>query len=150
MLRATLSIKGDFSKEIELAKDNLKEEIVGGFEEAAQSAVMRSPVWSGAYVKSFSALVNGSGPTRSRQSDPNVRVEDTAAKSEAMSQLASDLNPAYTIDLEDLKSITLINRAPHARLVEMGTKTSAGGIFAGFRDDVKNIRFGSVRRGRRS
>lgn len=151
MLQASVSIKGDLLKEIELAKEVIKDDIVDNFEVATRNAIQRSPVWSGAYVKSFSVKVNGSGPTRSRTANRDMRVDEATAKTEALNQVMSDLVAADGLRLEDLKSITLLNRAPHANLVEGGTPTQpAGGIFAMFRDEIRTIRNVSVRRGRRS
>lgn len=151
MLQASITTKGDLLKEFELAKDNIKEELVGGFEYAASQAVMESPVWSGAYVKSFSIQVNSSGPTRSRTSKPDVRVDPGAAKSESIAQLSADISMAYNMDLEDIRKLTLLNRAPHANSVESGTPTQpSGGIFARARNRIGSLR-GAFRtyRGRR-
>lgn len=147
MLQASITTKGDLLKEFELAKDNIKEELVGGFEYAASQAVMESPVWSGAYVKSFSIQVNGSGPTRSRTSKPDVRVDPGAAKSESIAQLSADISMAYNMDLEDIRKLTLLNRARTqdgaelAQIVESGTPTQpSGGIFARFRNRIGSLR----------
>jgi len=150
MLQSTVTFKGDILKELEAAKEDVRDEIVTKFNDGMDQAVISSPVWSGAYVKSFSVLVNGVGPTRSRISKrENGPVSAGAAKGEAISQLNNDLAPAWNIDLEDLKSLTLVNRAPHARAVETGTPYQPSGynIFSAFRDRMRTP-LTTVRRGR--
>lgn len=150
MLRSTVTFKGNLLKELEAEKDKIRDGIVTKFDNAARAAIMESPVWSGAYVNSFSALVNGSGPTRSRKSNRDVRVDASSAKGSALRNISSDTAVAWSTDLEDLKSLTLVNRAPHATAVEMGTPTQpSGSIFARFRDRMRTP-FGRVLRGRRS
>lgn len=148
MLQATVSFKGDVFKELERAKKDTRDEIVSVVNAVTETVIDRSPVWSGAYVRSFAWSANGARKRRSYRSNREVRVDPAAAKGEAATQLYTDLSVIDQIDLEDLKSITLTNGAPHASLVEFGTSKAPDGygIFAVARDMLSNV--GMVRAGR--
>lgn len=141
MYQATLSFKGDLKKELDLALESTKLDIIDQFEDAVRHSVNMSPVWSGAYVKSFSVNVNGTGPTRSRKSDRSMGPVDPAGpKAESLANLSADISKAVTMDLEDIKSLTLVNRAPHAQAVEYGEgNTPAYNIFGQFRNLIGSI-----------
>ena len=146
MLQATVSFKGDVFKELECAKEEVASDITSVLITVGNAAVDESPVWSGAYVRSFAWSANGARKRRSYKSRQD-RVDEGAAKATAKDQLYADLAVIEQIDLEDLKSVMLTNGAQHASLVEAGTPSQpGGGIFARVRDRLSTI--GTVRRGR--
>lgn len=146
MLQATVSFKGDILKELERAKEEVASDIASALITVGNAAVDESPVWSGAYVRSFAWSANGTRKRRSYKSQQE-RGDAGAARAVAKDQLYTDLSVIEQIDLEDLKSVMLTNGAPHASLVESGTLTQPeGGVFARVRDRLSSI--GMVRAGR--
>lgn len=98
-----------------------------------------SPVWSGAYVKSFSFVPAGSGAGRMRKSkiEEDNRESRSQIISEAQGNLRSDL---ANIDLSEVRGIVLRNRSPHSREVEYGpTPQNPAGyaVFARVKDKFR-------------
>lgn len=116
----------------EIAEPQVKQKLA----EIGDYATRISPVWSGAYVKSFSFVPFGSGSGRMRTSkleDDNRAMEDQIVR-EAQNNLRADLNK---IDLTEVNGVVLRNRSPHARAVESGpTPRSPTGyaVFAKVKD----------------
>jgi hypothetical protein len=106
--------------------------------EAAFNAVDSSPVWSGAYVRSFSIVANSRNRKGRSFSSPddwrNSRLsgsEVTAVRQRVKQQLLGDINVIKSHASDEgvsLKSITVRNDAPHALLVK-----DTAGIFSGAR-----------------
>jgi len=78
-------------------------------------AVAISPVYSGAFVESWSLRPIGSGGGRSRKSRPDP-VDMAAAKGKAQQQLAGDVE-TYSEQIAERGGAVLTNRAPHAKAV---------------------------------
>ena len=83
---------------------------------------MISPVYSGAYVESFSIKARGEGGGRSRSSDARDAKERSPDpdrhKMIALDQLYSDITALGT---DKIDGFVLRNRSPHVREVENGS-----------------------------
>ena len=97
----------------------------------ANDAINMSPVWSGAYVKSFSFKSNNSSSRGRRVDGANWRFPrktgSQADKEKGRDLLLGDVKAAFA-DKDDLlenKSYTLRNDANHARFVEYGLEGGA-------------------------
>ena len=118
------------------AKDIIEPKLRDKLEDIGDYATNVSPVWSGAYVESFSFVPAGSGAGRMRQSRPDDdnREQRWEIISGAQSNLRADLDK---IDLMEVSGVVLRNRSPHARDVEYGpTPKSPTGyaVFAKVKD----------------
>jgi|TARA_R110000796_G_C14356909_1_gene412323 hypothetical protein len=93
-------------------------------EEIAAFVVVQSPVYSGAYVESFSILKPGSGGGRSRSSDARKMKSRTTDPDKhrmiALNQMYSDIDGLENIIGE---GFMLKNRSPHVRVVENGSSS---------------------------
>lgn len=114
------------------AKNIVSDELEDYFVEMANDAINMSPVWSGAYVKSFSFKANNSSSRGRRVDGANWRFPkktgSQADKSEGRNLLLGDVRAAFADKdgvLEN-SSYTLRNDANHARFVENGTLGNAG------------------------
>lgn len=130
---AQVTIKGlDVLKKIEdQAKESVGEQLEDYFTEMANDAINMSPVWSGAYVKSFSFKSNNSSSRGRRVDGANWRFPrktgSQADKEKGRDLLLGDVKAAFA-DKDDLlenKSYTLRNDANHARFVEYGLEGGA-------------------------
>lgn len=130
---AQVTIKGlDVLKKIEdQAKDAVGEQLEDYFTGMANDAITMSPVWSGAYVKSFSFKSNNSRSRGRRIDGANWRFpKQTGTESDreqGRDKLLGDVKAAFA-DKDDLlenKSYTLRNDANHARFVEYGVNGGA-------------------------
>lgn len=100
-----------FKKTDQGIEDRVKKELRG----IASYAVTISPVYSGAYVTSFSMKPNySSGRGRTSTNKPEA-IDKQAKKQEGRSQLYSDIE---NLDLEKDKMVVLSNGAPHVNKVE--------------------------------
>ena len=101
--------------------------------EIAQDAVMLSPVYSGAYVKSFSFKANntssrGRGQTAVSEKD-NKSSSPDSEKQQGLSNLDGDISSIFSDPNIKIKTLTLRNDSPHAKLVEDGPiKTAPNGV----------------------
>ena len=131
---AQVTIKG--LKALENMQDQAKEiasnELEDYFVEMANDAINMSPVWSGAYVKSFSFKANNSSSRGRRINGANWRFPEKtgsqADKAEGRALLIGDVKAAFADKdgvLEN-KSYTLRNDSNHAVFVEHGTSWSRG------------------------
>lgn len=106
-----------------------KKELEDYFTRMANDAVDMSPIWSGAYVKSFSFKANNT-TSRGRRIDgknwkfPN-KTGTEADRETGRSNLLGDVNRVMdSTDPLETKSYTLRNDADHARFVEDGGNDS--------------------------
>ena len=114
------------------AKDIVSNELEDYFVEMANDAINMSPVWSGAYVKSFSFKANNSS-SRGRRIDGAhwrfpKKTGSQADKAEGRELLLGDVRAAFADKdgvLEN-SSYTLRNDANHARFVENGIEGPTG------------------------
>jgi hypothetical protein len=127
-----------FSKKLNLAV-NVQLETKAS--EIAQDAVMLSPVYSGAYVRSFSFKANntssrGRGQTAVSEKD-NKSSSPDSEKQQGLSNLDGDISSIFSDPNIKIKTLTLRNDSPHAKLVEDGPiKTAPNGakVFAQIRN----------------
>jgi len=127
------SISASIRKEME---DTVEPKLRAELEAIGDYATNISPVWSGAYVESFSFVPAGSGAGRMRKSRPDDdrREQRWEIISGAQAELRADLNK---IDLMEVSGVVLRNRSPHARDVEYGPtprKSSGYAVFAKVKD----------------
>ena len=91
----------------ELAEQQVERKLV----DIAQTAVNLSPVYTGAYVTSFSFSV-GAGRPRGKSSKNKPKGNDRAMRQKGMDNLMEDI--AKIPSLLDTTSIVLRNNSPHA------------------------------------
>ena len=99
--------------------------------EIAQDAVMLSPVYSGAYVKSFSFKVNNTSSSGRGQTSKssNKSSSPDSEKQQGLSNLDGDISSIFSDPNIKIKTLTLRNDSPHAKLVEDGPiKTAPNGV----------------------
>lgn len=116
MFKVTLNQKTldkKFAKADELIGDKIEEKITS----LGTYAVQISPVYSGAFVESWSVRPLGSGGGRSRQSRPERAPDAQAKKEEAKAMIRSDV-AQYRGQIVEQGGAVLTNRAPHARAVD--------------------------------
>lgn len=130
---AQITIKGlDVVKDIEnQAKDIVNEELEDHFTKMANYAINKSPIWSGAYVKSFSFKAGNSSSRGRRIDGANwkfpQKTGSEADRETGRSLLMGDIQAAF-VDNDPLetKSYTLRNDSNHAVYVEHGTVGKGG------------------------
>jgi hypothetical protein len=130
---AQITIKG--LKAIENMQDQAKEivsnELTDYFTEMANFAITKSPIWSGAYVKSFSFKSNNSRSRGRRVDGANWRFPkktgSEADRETGRDLLLGDVKAAFANKDEVTKqsSFTLRNDSNHARFVEYGVEGGA-------------------------
>ena len=129
---AQVTVKGlNVIKDIEnQAKDIVNEELEDHFTQMANYAIDESPIWSGAYVKSFSFKAGDSRSRGRRVDGANWRFpQKTGSEADreiGRSLLMGDIQSAF-VDNDPLetKSYTLRNDSNHARFVEYGVEGGA-------------------------
>jgi hypothetical protein len=127
-----------FSKKLNLA---VNVQLEAKASEIAQDAVMLSPVYSGAYVRSFSFKANntssrGRGQTAVSEKD-NKSSSPDSEKQQGLSNLDGDISSIFSDPNIKIKTLTLRNDSPHSKLVEDGPiKTAPNGakVFAQIRN----------------
>ena len=112
-----VTISPSFQKKMtqleELAGDKIEEKLVNiGF-----YAIQISPVYSGAFVESWSLRPIGSGGGRSRKSRPERTPNPEAKKEEAKDLIQADAR-TYKDQIVEKGGAVLTNRSPHAKDVD--------------------------------
>ena len=107
------SFQKKMSKLDELVGDAIEEKLIS----LGSYAVQISPVYSGAFVESWSLRPIGSGGGRSRMSRPDRTPNPEAKREEAKVNIVADANTYKERIVEDGGAI-LTNRAPHAKQVD--------------------------------
>jgi hypothetical protein len=101
--------------------DRLDELIGEGIEEKLVSlgnyAVEISPVWSGAFVESWSLRPIGSSSGRRRTSNNKPIKDNASAKADARTNIATDA-VRFSEQIVDKGGAVLTNRSPHAKDVD--------------------------------
>lgn len=121
-----ITINKSFYDKIDKMENRVKEEVLTKGEEIVSYAASISPVYSGAYVQSFSVVGRGAGGGRSRTSGyiPDVEAgtrereykgDKNALKQDQAARLRGQVRD---IDPLDEGGFTLRNRAPHNKEVE--------------------------------
>ena len=115
MAQVTISprFQAKMDKLQELYGEKVEEKLVS----LGQYAVQISPVYSGAFVESWSLRPIGSGGGRSRQSRPDPTPDPQGKKEEAKSMVAGDA-VTYREQIIERGGAVLTNRAPHAKEVD--------------------------------
>ena len=114
------------------AKEILSNELEDYFLEMAEDAIRMSPVWSGAYVKSFSFKADNSSSRGRRVDGANWRFPkptgSPADKAEGLNLVHGDIRAAFADSdkASESRSYTLRNDSNHAVFVENGTLGRAG------------------------
>jgi hypothetical protein len=123
------SVKYDpnFTKRVEEKLEKIVEdEVENLLINMASDATRWSPIYSGAYVQSFSFQSNTSTRGRRRQSRKEGGGSE-ADRQTGFNNLVGDISKVLnTTSIVDLKTITLRNDAPHAQLVERGAQNMKG------------------------
>lgn len=130
---AQVTIKGlNVVKDIEnQAKDIVNGELEDHFTQMGNFAINKSPIWSGAYVKSFSFKAGNSSSRGRRIDGANWRFpQKTGSEADrevGRSLLMGDIQAAF-VDNDPLetKSYTLRNDSNHAGFVERGVGGPTG------------------------
>jgi hypothetical protein len=132
------SLSASIQKEVE---DTVEPKLRAELEAIGDYATNISPVYSGAYVESFSFVPAGSGAGRMRKPRPDPdddrREQRWEIISGAQAELRDDLNK---IDLMKVSGVVLRNRSPHARDVEYGPtprNPSGYAVFAKVKDKFR-------------
>ena len=131
---AQLTVKG--LKAIQNMQDQAKEivsnELEDYFLEMSQDAINMSPVWSGAYVKSFSFKADNTSSRGRRIDGARWKFPDKtgtpADKAEGLNLVQGDIKSVFADSDKVLESRTYTfgNDANHAVFVENGTLGRAG------------------------
>lgn len=115
------------AKMIEQIENKVKEKVWTKGEEIVSYAAAISPVYSGAYVKSFSVVPRGGGGGRMRKSTYGQDYEDDALGRQEykgdknalkQAEAARLRDSVRSIDPLDSEGFTLRNRSPHNKIVE--------------------------------
>ena len=115
----------------EQSKDIMNEELKSRFKTMANDAIDMSPVWSGAYVRSFSFKSDNTSSRGRRVDGANwrfpVQTGSSADKEEGRALLLGDIDKVFA-DNDPLKTktYTIRNDANHARFVEYGIEGPTG------------------------
>ena len=126
MGKTQITINQSFYKKMDEIENRVKEQVYTKGEEVVSYAASISPVYSGAYVKSFSVVARGAGGGRSRTSGyiPDVEAgtreheykgDKEALKQDQAARLRSQIR---AIDPLESEGFTLRNRSPHNKIVE--------------------------------
>ena len=114
------------------AKQIVSNELEDYFLEMSQDALNMSPVWSGAYVKSFSFKADNSSSRGRRIDGANWRFPkqtgSEADREAGRDALKGDVRAAFAdkSKLPEEKSYTIRNDSNHARFVEHGIQGPTG------------------------
>jgi hypothetical protein len=123
------SVKYDpnFAKRVEKKMEKfVEDELENLLINMASDATRWSPIYSGAYVQSFSFQSNTSTRGRRRQSRKEGGGSE-ADRQAGFNNLVGDISKVLnTTSIVDLKTITLRNDAPHAQVVERGAQNMKG------------------------
>ena len=127
MGKTQITINSSFYKKMEQIENKIKERVWTKGEEVVSYAASISPVYSGAYVKSFSVVPRGGGGGRMRQSpfaqdvaDNQLGREEYKGDKDALKQGEAERLRASVRSIDPLESegFTLRNRSPHNKIVE--------------------------------
>ena len=129
---AQVTIKGldAIRKMKEQTKEAINDELEDYFSQVANYAINRSPIWSGAYVKSFSFKADNTSSRGRRVNGANWQnPEKTGSEQDretGRQLLLGDVQAAFSNnDPERTKSYTIRNDANHSRFVEVGIEGGA-------------------------
>ena len=127
MGKTQITVNSSFYKKMDEVENKIKEKVWTKGEEVVSYAASISPVYSGAYVKSFSVVARGGGGGRMRQSPYAQDYADNALgrkeyqgdKGALKQGEAERLRASVrSIDPFESEGFTLRNRSPHNKIVE--------------------------------
>ena len=127
MGKTQITINSSFYKKMDEMENKIKEKVWTKGEEVVSYAAAISPVYSGAYVKSFSVVPRGGGGGRMRQSpyaqddaDNALGRKEYKGDKNALKQGEAERLRASVRSIDPLESegFTLRNRSPHNKIVE--------------------------------
>lgn len=131
MIKSSVKIdEAAIARKIEAAKTSILEEVKNEFKAIARDAVRFSPVYTGAFVTSWSFETGKSGRPRGKSSLNRPEATDKVGmREEGEQNLLSDIDKIP--DLESTKVAVLRNGAPHAEYVDSGDSEQVGHIIKG-------------------
>ena len=116
-MRTELKVMPSLQRKIDGLKAIAEQQVERKLVDIAQTAVNLSPVYTGAYVTSFS-FSTGAGRPRGKSSKNKPKGNDRAMRQKGMDNLMEDISKIPS--LLDTTSIVLRNNSPHANDVERG------------------------------
>ena len=119
-----VTISPSFQKKMKKFDELVGERVDEKLLSLALYAVEISPVWSGAFVESWSIRPIGSSAGRSRKSRQDKTSDVQGKKEEAKGLVASDVTKYSEQILKDGGAV-LSNRSPHAKEVDLKYATVA-------------------------
>ena len=131
MIKSSFKIdEAAIARKIEAAKTSILEEVKNEFKAIAWDATRFSPVYTGAFVTSWSFETGKSGRPRGKSSLNKPEATDKEGmREEGFQNLLSDIDKIP--DLENTKVAILRNGAPHAEYVDYGDSKDRGRVIKG-------------------
>jgi len=111
---------GFMRKFTEIEKEFVRPQVLDTVTDMANFAVNNSPVWSGAYVNSWSIKANNTSSSGRRRVSTKARANENAERESARAKLMGDIDKIETMETP-ISSITIRNDSEHAQGVEEGT-----------------------------
>jgi len=121
---AQITISPSFQKKMSKLEELIGNQIDEKLLSLGDYAVEISPVYSGAFVESWSIRPIGSGGGRSRKSRPEKVTDVQSKKEEAKALIAQDV-AQYSDQILKSGGAVITNRSPHAKEVDTKYATVA-------------------------
>jgi hypothetical protein len=118
MGKTQITINTSFYKKMDELENRVKHEVYSKGEEIVSYAVAISPVYSGAYVESFSVRPRGDSGGRSRTSENKPELSLPAKDAKKQDEAERLRQEVRAVDPLESGGFTLRNRAPHNKEVE--------------------------------
>ena len=118
MGKTQITINSSFYKKMDEIENRIENELYSKGEEIVSYAVAISPIYSGAYVESFSVRPRGDSSGRSRSSDNRPQLSLAAKDAKKRDEAERLRGEVRAVDPLESGGFTLRNRAPHNKVVE--------------------------------
>ena len=118
MGKTQITINTSFYKKMDELENRVKHEVYSKGEEIVSYAVAISPVYSGAYVESFSVRPRGDSSGRSRSSENKPELTLPAKDAKKQDEAERLRQEVRAVDPLESEGFTLRNRSPHNKDVE--------------------------------
>lgn len=118
MGKTQITINTSFYKKMDELENRVKHEVYSKGEEIVSYAVAISPVYSGAYVESFSVRPRGDSGGRSRSSENKPELTPPAKDAKKQDEAERLRQEVRAVDPLESGGFTLRNRSPHNKDVE--------------------------------
>ena len=118
MGKTQITINSSFYKKMDEMENRVKNEVYSKGEEIVSYAVAISPIYSGAYVESFSVRPRGDSSGRSRTSNGRPELSLPAKDAKKQDEAVRLREEIRSIDPLESEGFTLRNRSPHNKIVE--------------------------------